>query len=326
MLKHMVNHLRIELSIWPDGPLLIKANDQGSGLAKMNFVRTRRNRTDQVYLPGSSLKGALRAHAERISRSLREDSVCNPFHVPGNNRNPSPWGVPNCHTLVTRKGCQDSSLFKVLCPACQVFGSLSNAGRFNISDAYLENPDQTQAPEVRDHVSIDRFTGGSLKGALMNNEAQTDGRFKTQISLENITWWQLAWIGLVLRDLEDGFIAIGAGSSRGMGQVKAKIGSMDLDLIGSHNPYAQKTLPCLGDSFNDAEAYGYYSESTCELPESLKPIQVGLRHRLTFSGDQVREFFQKLAPRFAQHLDKHPDMQNWRKSIFEMDGLVSVCP
>ena len=36
----------------------------------------------QVYLPGSSLKGVIRSHVEKVSRSLRDGVICNPFGKP----------------------------------------------------------------------------------------------------------------------------------------------------------------------------------------------------------------------------------------------------
>ncbi|NJN19626.1 MAG: hypothetical protein HC822_26985, partial [Oscillochloris sp.] len=66
----------ISLSIQPDGPILIKAGESGGAdptLPDMEFVRTRGAGSagrGQAYLPGSSLKGVVRAQAERICRSL----------------------------------------------------------------------------------------------------------------------------------------------------------------------------------------------------------------------------------------------------------------
>lgn len=63
----------LQFTIRPDGPILIKAGESGGAdpvLPDMEFVRTYRNGKRQVYLPGSSIKGVVRAHIERICRSL----------------------------------------------------------------------------------------------------------------------------------------------------------------------------------------------------------------------------------------------------------------
>ena len=97
MFHRFLNDIRFKIQIRPDGPILVKAGVDASGKAQMNFVRTMRGGRQQVYLPGSSLKGALRAHAESIARTLRGDSVCNPFntHYRKKGENNSPWGLPN---------------------------------------------------------------------------------------------------------------------------------------------------------------------------------------------------------------------------------------
>ncbi len=78
----------LNFSIAPDGPILIKAGEtSGSDPARpdMEFIRTKRwvdkhqgddqtaspsHGTEMLYIPGSSLKGVIRAQCERICRSL----------------------------------------------------------------------------------------------------------------------------------------------------------------------------------------------------------------------------------------------------------------
>ena len=68
MHKCLFNEAIIKLTIEPVGPILIKAGDSGSDPTKpdMSFVRTMRNGESTVYLPGSSLKGFLRSHCEKL--------------------------------------------------------------------------------------------------------------------------------------------------------------------------------------------------------------------------------------------------------------------
>ncbi len=72
MHKRFVNHCTIDLTIIPDGPILIKSGREGADPTKpqMEFVETFHNGRPTIYLPGSSLKGAIRAHAERIVRTV----------------------------------------------------------------------------------------------------------------------------------------------------------------------------------------------------------------------------------------------------------------
>jgi len=75
MHKQLVNQCIIHLSLVPKGPLLIKSGRQGADPTKadMEFVETYHQGEKSIYLPGSSLKGAIRAHAERIVRTVGGD-------------------------------------------------------------------------------------------------------------------------------------------------------------------------------------------------------------------------------------------------------------
>jgi CRISPR/Cas system CSM-associated protein Csm3 (group 7 of RAMP superfamily) len=59
----------LRFTIAPDGPILVKAGESSGvdpTLPDMRFVRSQ----GQIYIPGPSLKGVVRAQAERICRSL----------------------------------------------------------------------------------------------------------------------------------------------------------------------------------------------------------------------------------------------------------------
>ena len=75
MHKRFVNHCTIDLTLIPDGPILIKSGKEGADPTKpdMEFVETYHAGGKSIYLPGSSLKGAIRAHAERIIRTIGTD-------------------------------------------------------------------------------------------------------------------------------------------------------------------------------------------------------------------------------------------------------------
>jgi CRISPR/Cas system CSM-associated protein Csm3 (group 7 of RAMP superfamily) len=75
MHKRLVNHCTIELSLIPDGPILVKSGKEGADPTKpdMEFVETYHAGGRTIYLPGSGLKGAIRAHSERIVRTVGRD-------------------------------------------------------------------------------------------------------------------------------------------------------------------------------------------------------------------------------------------------------------
>lgn len=351
MLHKFLNEFRFRLQIQPDGPILIKAGADSSGNATLSFVRTWRNGREEVFLPGSSLKGALRAHGERIARTLCEDSVCNLFNNPyGRNRaNPSPWGRAGCYETIQnhhrnvknqrRKHKKTNlqpivgpELFSLLCPACQLFGSLSWAGRFSIGDAYLDLKDDAgQAeqkvrdseaidhiiePEIRDGVAIDRFSGGAASSAKFQFEGLTDGLFTTTLILQNITWWQASWVALILRDLTDGMVTFGMGASRGLGRVNPSLEAMTLDLVG---PPLKATIPCPALGLAEAGAYGFYEEPALSIPAGIQPQRLGIRQRLAFDKGQARTFLEAMFPRFNQHLERKETRQ-FRARMVSMEG------
>lgn len=64
----------LRFTIAPDGPILVKAGESSGvdpTLPDMRFVRT----LNRVYIPGPSLKGVVRAQAERICRSLDSQNL-----------------------------------------------------------------------------------------------------------------------------------------------------------------------------------------------------------------------------------------------------------
>jgi len=75
MHKRLVNQCRIHLTLIPCGLILIKSGKEGADPTKpdMECVETYHAGGRSIYLPGSSLKGAIRAHAERIVRTVGRD-------------------------------------------------------------------------------------------------------------------------------------------------------------------------------------------------------------------------------------------------------------
>ena len=66
MHRQLLNECRISGTISTTAPLLIRSAVETIGGPEVGVVLTVRDGLDQPYLPGSSLKGALRSQAERI--------------------------------------------------------------------------------------------------------------------------------------------------------------------------------------------------------------------------------------------------------------------
>lgn len=228
MLKLVVNRARIDLRIEPVTPLLIKSGDKGAAMSHperpdLMFVRTGFGESETVYIPGSSLKGVVRSSAERILRTVGQ-RACDPL----NQRN-------DCHKKASELGDEIARtrekveaphplavVHEMLCFACRTFGSQASAGRIAFADAYPPTDERLRAnaTERRNGVSIDRQTGGPSRGKLFEMEIVTGGAFDTSIAMTNVELWQVGLIGIVLRDVEAGFVRLGSAKTRGLGHVR----------------------------------------------------------------------------------------------------------
>ncbi len=248
MLRKMINHCRVELHIEALEPLLVKSGSTVISGPDMAFVRTSRGGEVEPFIPGSSLKGVLRSHAERIARTLSPGSVCDVFDKAR---------IPGCSTRRVNDIQKAASDYDLLCPACQLFGSLAWKGRFHIGDAYLTTPAN---PEIRDGIGIDRVSGGVASGAKFDMEVLPAGvTFTTVLEIENYQMWQLGWMAYVLRDLLEGHIRVGSGTSRGLGRLQGSLDSVSLSYIGtsSQREMLNEQIPGIGMFLTDTERKMY---------------------------------------------------------------------
>jgi CRISPR-associated RAMP protein (TIGR02581 family) len=159
------------------------------------------------FIPGSSLRGAMRAHIERIVRAF-EPSV-------GNGKGAlDPIDVRKYNSLYDGKS--EEQIFEVSSRVDQVFGSPKLASRVRFTDLPLLT--EGAEPELRDSVAIDRE-----KESVANKydfEAMPAGvRFGLEIVAENLDDHELGLLLLGVRELERGNIRIGGFKGRGLGVV-----------------------------------------------------------------------------------------------------------
>ena len=267
MHKRLFNEAVIQLTISPDGPILVKAGEKGADPTRpdMEFVRTFHNGRQTIYLPGSSLKGVLRAHCERIARTIGgEGLACDPLDI-----------RKSCSAKLERKAQNGAEACRYSCFICQLFGNTSLASHLRLTDGY---PLGNVKTEERNGVAIDRVFGSVAVGPF-NYEVCTEGDFRTAIYIKNFTVAQLGILALALRDLEEGRVGLGFAKSRGLGRVKARLdsllvryptcrqGSASLQLLGRKEPtWPANRLLGVG-SFPVEEDYGYPKEDWAALPE-----------------------------------------------------------
>src|SRR5260370_22443059 len=141
---------------------------------------------------------------------------------------------------------------------CEVFGfggghdvaseAVGARALIRVADAVV---DEGAPVRRRQHVAIDRFTGGAREGLLYTVEALEGGQFTfvAEPLSADLPGGKLAEIlallRLVLEDLDDGLIGVGGGESRGYGSI-----SVDLDAAEARGdlptrPHARQELPPL---------------------------------------------------------------------------------
>jgi CRISPR-associated RAMP protein (TIGR02581 family) len=302
MHKRLVNHCTIDLSIIPDGPILIKSGREGADPTNpdMEFVRTFHKGGLSIYLPGSSLKGAIRAHAERIVRT-----------VGGDNNTKKLWASDPTKGDYLPKNLPSHDIYQQSSFTDQMFGNTSIASRIRIEDAHPVDLMQLKLEE-RNGVAIDRVFGSTVPGALFNYQVCTAGEFRTKIHLKNFTLAQLGLIGLVLRDLNDGWFGLGFAKSRGLGTVRVQYNSAVVQYpgcqfdsetrkirqLGHSQEWDSTFLLGVGEFLSQQEAgkYGFSKPDNQDSPVRAESMELDFGVQLKWEGDTesgVKDLFMR---------------------------------
>lgn len=225
-------------------PVMVKSGRDGieadmlplmSGVSGGNIV---------PVIPGSSIKGVLRSQARKILNTLFE-----------HDDNKEDWLIID-----------------------DLFGSQERAGRLMIDDVYFqpEEPvslekwlvedknEMKKITEKRQYVAIDRFTGGASDKALYSarpvkrDHPDSDENRWNPICLtldvsnalsEGNVKKEQALLKLLLRDMKEGYITIGFGSRRGMGEIEVE-GEVDRIISSAGFPDDSVLQPAWDDFVN----------------------------------------------------------------------------
>jgi CRISPR/Cas system CSM-associated protein Csm3 (group 7 of RAMP superfamily) len=213
--------VRVFLRLQFSGPFLVndvtKTKDFPNSGSEANHAPALTH-DGRVLLRAESIRGRLRAQAERIIRTLHPEMACDitdPVHA--------------CGPVF-----REDDLGNV-CLACALFGTTGWASPIDFSDFRSpENaPRYSQHTLLRqEHVAIDRFDGGGVDAAKFNTSYVESPLLEGEIHLDTFRMkeWQYGLLALLLRDLVEGDLAFGFGSNKGYGACKA---SVQVDIPGN---------------------------------------------------------------------------------------------
>lgn len=321
MHKRFVNHCTIDLTLMPQGPVLVKSGKEGADPTKpdMEFVETYHAGGQSIYFPGSSLKGALRAHAERIVRTIGSDQRPNQLD-PENENAPRPlWATDPLDQSSYKyldKEKDTQKIYRWSSFTDQLFGSVAIASRLRIEDAYPDPEKPKPRLEERNGVAIDRVFGSVAVGPF-NYQVCTAGEFCTKIHLKNFTLEQLGLLGLVLRDLNDGWFGLGFAKSRGMGLVDVKLNQAVVAYPGCvlennrirllrHSLSWSNTQLLGAGAFltaDECKKYGFPPDDVQDTPVAAEEMAYGLGVQLRWPEEHVADLFTRAVTAWRQRLE-----------------------
>lgn len=190
-----------------------------------------RNADGLPFIPGSSLKGVVRAQMERVLRSVNRKPdfwSCELFSDPCVKKKEDVDVIMQniAQSIKVKQLSEDQQeqefsrrVWEKTCGVCRLFGSPWIASRLAFKDTCLQNAnDLPVATQIRDGVGIDRDLGAARTGIKYDFEVVVPGaQFDIEIVAENVEPWELGLLLAILRPWGEGYMAIGGKSTRGPG-------------------------------------------------------------------------------------------------------------
>lgn len=169
------------------------------------------------FIPGSSFKGILRSHVERIVPNLCNFTTC------GLTKQEKTC----CATVNKEKETEFKELWKderiaaayeLLCDTCKLFGSTLLTSKIKIPDLLVKDP-WLDLFEIRDSVAIDRDTETAVDGAKFDYEVvPSKTEFEFEAIGENLNERDRFLLSVGLLEMMAGNLSLGGITSRGLGR------------------------------------------------------------------------------------------------------------
>lgn len=306
--------LRVSIPWRPRGPLMVQVSADGDVVDSFPLTTTANGRV-RLELPGESIKGVLRSHAERIMRTLFEIPAPKTFldQMAADGLGPvaALFGTAAARDSTGgpsgRRGALrvNTCLSRVELPAAPWRAvrllqqrddsgrPVAAAGAHNGSDAddhraalgrlqqavdELNRQTEGIAFRVAHHVAVDRWTGGAAESLLFAtlephitspdawppimlelDMARLTGA--TESIMDSEQQRAVVLLLLLLRDLCDGWIGFGHGTTRGMGAVHVESETIRF-ATGSQTGWREHLhRRCLAEILRDEKLIGQLTES-----------------------------------------------------------------
>ena len=223
----LFNRYQLDLTLKLETPLRLS-----SGRASDDTDAPLMRRFDGMpFIPGSSLRGAIRSEIERIISGVGHAicpkiKSCNLFSKEGEHKDCAEkfrvyqkGQEIEGHTLSDREIADYAE--QHLCDVCKLFGSSLYASHLVIEDAI---PVGNYPCRIRDGVGIDRDTGAARETVKFDYEVMELMRepalFTSTLRIENLTANDKILLKLVLDLLEKEGLYVGGKRAAGLGRIK----------------------------------------------------------------------------------------------------------
>ena len=269
------------------------------------------------YLPGSSIRGAWRAHLEKALRSLDDEDpkVCDPL-ISDEEQGPGGPYLACSKVLVNDEDERVAVPYRSSCPVCRLFGNTAQASRLSFGDAELESP--VTLAEV-DNVAISRQTGAvhSPFRAIVLRSAKAT----LQLRLRNFELWQAGLLGHLFDDLGKGMVPLGSGKNKGWGANTAKAASIRLTYFGQDRAKDGK-LRGLGEILESdrCSEYGFAPARTAPAIQAKRVDGDSALWRHVYEIQDIPAFWKSVKPCFDEKLWQGMPLLSERRQ--PADGLA----
>jgi len=171
----------------------------------------------EPYVPGSSLKGAIRSTCETVIRTFVDDC-----------RSSGVLCYDDAPEEKTTCGEGEGEEARPLCMMCDTFGNTNRISKVSFDDAFLTNMGVfgDRVVQHRAGVSLKRTTGAVDKGPFFIEFVPRGAEFEFKILCTNILPAELKLLLLALELFNQGRFKLGGQKSRGMGSVTFEVDSV----------------------------------------------------------------------------------------------------